>query len=115
MRSRWPPRGASGLLGRVQLVPEVPQGIGLALAVRGERGAHRGAQVGGVKPRALQVGRKPREPRGERGRVAERAVEFLPHARERRQGRRAAGDDVTCVGVPGADLLKVEIGAGIGV
>ena len=103
-----PPRGRRGRLRRVQLVPEVPQRVWLAVGVRGERGAHRGAQVGAVKPRALEVGGKPRDLRGERGRVAERVVQCLPHVRERRQGRRAAGDDMACVGVPGADLLKVD-------
>ena len=106
--SGWPPRSRRGRLRGVQFVPEVPQGVLLALGVRGECGAHRGAQVGGLKPRALQVGREPRDLRGERGRVGERVVQFVPHARERRQDRRAAGDDVACVRVPRADLLKVD-------
>ena len=110
-----PPRGRRGALRRVQLVPEVPQRVGLAIGVRGERGAHRGAQVGAVKPRALKLGGKPRDLRGERDRVGERVVQLPPHVRERRQGRCAAGDDMTCVVVPGADLLKVDIGVRVGV
>ena len=45
-------------LRRVQLVPEVPHRVWLAVGVRGERGAHRGEQVGAVKPRVLAVRRK---------------------------------------------------------
>jgi hypothetical protein len=107
--------GPSGFVRGVQLVLEVPQGIGLAVSLRGERGAHRGAQVGGLKSRALKVGREPDNLRGERGRVGERVVQFLPHAHERRQGRSASGDDMARVRVPGADHVKVGIGAGAGI
>lgn len=37
-------------------------------------------------------------------------VPGTPHVRECRYGRCAAGDDVACVLVPGADLLKVDTG-----
>jgi hypothetical protein len=115
MCSRRPPRALSARLSGVQLVPEVPQGVGLAVGLRGEGGAHRGAQVGPVQPDLVKLGRKPRDLRGERGRVGECVGQRLPPVRQRRQDRREAGDDIPRVRVPSADLVKVDFGVRVGV
>jgi hypothetical protein len=54
------------LLDGVRLVPEEPQWVGLAVGVRDEGGAHRGAQVRPVQPGALKLGWKARDVRSER-------------------------------------------------
>ncbi len=55
VRSRSPPQGR---LGRVQRVAEIPHRVWFAVGVCGEGGAHRGAEVGAVKPGALEFGGK---------------------------------------------------------
>jgi hypothetical protein len=47
--------------------------------VRGERGAHRGAQVGAVEPGAVKLGGKPGDQRGERAAVSWSAASRARH------------------------------------
>ena len=45
----------SAVLRRAQLIPEVRQRVGLAVGVRGQRGAHSGEQVARSEPRVLDL------------------------------------------------------------
>ena len=99
-----------GHLAGVEFVPEVVQGVGFAVGVRGDRGAHRGEQVGPVEPGGGEFGGQPGDFGRERQVVGECGVQVPPEVREYGHLGGESGDHVPRGLVACGDLFEVDAG-----
>jgi hypothetical protein len=93
---------------RIHFVSQVGEGIGLPVALSGERGAGGSDEVGACETVRLDFGAKLSEFGDEPGGVGQGVVQVLPQSRQRRDRFRDDDHDFTSGDVAELGLLKVN-------